>query len=125
MKMSAYEAFEAFPSLTALSFPAGESVVREGEAGAEVYIVGSGELEVTRRSSLGRTRRLGTLKAGDFFGEVGFLIKRGRTATVTAVGACEVYRIHASEIKAVIERRAEVRGLFENAALRRLRSVVD
>jgi MFS family permease len=63
----------------AVEFDAGESVIRQGEAGEHFYVVDSGELTVTvdgqPRPSLG---------PGDSFGEIALMRDLPRTASVTA-----------------------------------------
>ncbi len=62
-----------------LEYPAATSVVREGESGGELFIVVDGEVDIRRGS-----RRLATLGAGDFFGEIALITGSARTATVTS-----------------------------------------
>jgi CRP-like cAMP-binding protein len=61
-------------------FASGDTVTEEGAGGAGFFIVESGEAEVTVD---GRPR--GTIKAGDYFGEIALLTGSDRTATITAV----------------------------------------
>ncbi len=67
-------------SLVASRVPAGEVVVREGEASDCFYIIESGLVEVTQDGRV--LREEGT---GDFFGEIGLLRDVPRTATITAL----------------------------------------
>jgi small-conductance mechanosensitive channel len=69
-------------------FPAGAIVVRQGEAGDSLYIVGSGRVEVlvtphdvTSHDS-GQERVLATLGPGDYFGEMSLMTGALRSATV-------------------------------------------
>jgi CRP-like cAMP-binding protein len=63
----------------------GEVIFAEGSYGENVYVVKSGEVRVSKK--LGdKTIVIEVLKAGYFFGELGFIAKKPRTATVKAVG---------------------------------------
>jgi GNAT superfamily N-acetyltransferase len=62
----------------------GESVLRKGDGGTELFLILDGAVEVTD-SSHGRRRVLTTLGAGQMFGEAGFLMNSPRTADVTAI----------------------------------------
>lgn len=80
-----------------------QTVIRQGEPGVEMYVVMSGELEVTVRDETTDTdtqaqsqKRLGFLSAGAFFGEAPVLAPRHdtslllRSRTVTAVTDSEL-----------------------------------
>ena len=61
-------------------FAEGETVVMEGSGGAAFFLIESGEATV----SVGGRQR-GTLKPGDYFGEIALLDEGARLATVTAL----------------------------------------
>jgi CRP-like cAMP-binding protein len=61
-----------------IEYPAGTPVVREGDPGSELFIVVDGEVDV--RSG---ARKLATLGAGNYFGEIALITGSARTATVT------------------------------------------
>jgi len=63
-----------------VGFDAGQSLMHEGETGREFFVLMSGAAEVSRQG-----RRLGTIGAGDFVGELALLDKAPRNATVTAM----------------------------------------
>ena len=67
------------------SFASGDVIVREGESGIGLYIIGSGQVEVTQQRG-GRDEHLRTMGAGEVFGEIGLLADHPRTATVRATG---------------------------------------
>ena len=60
-------------------FSAGDTVTQEGAGGAGFFVVEQGEAEV----SVDGVAR-GTIKAGDYFGEIALLTGSDRTATITA-----------------------------------------
>lgn len=62
-----------------IDVPAGQVLAREGDFGAEFFVIDSGTAEVTRGGA-----RVAELGAGDFFGEMALLDEERRTATVTA-----------------------------------------
>ncbi len=61
-----------------LDVAAGKELIRENEHGSQFFILLEGEAEVRRRG-----RKVNTLRAGDFFGEIALLTDRLTTATVT------------------------------------------
>jgi predicted MFS family arabinose efflux permease len=68
---------------------AGEVVLREGDEPDDLSIVASGRLAVSTE----RAGHLAELAEGDYFGEIGLLHRVPRTATVTAVTDCELWRM--------------------------------
>jgi CRP-like cAMP-binding protein len=61
-----------------VEYPDGTMVVREGDPGSELFIIVHGEVDV--RSG---ARKLATLRAGTYFGEIALITGSPRTATVT------------------------------------------
>jgi CRP/FNR family cyclic AMP-dependent transcriptional regulator len=67
----------------------GEILFEEGNSGDWVYVVLSGEVEVSKTVD-GKTFILGTLKPGEVFGELALIGAVRRTATTRALGATRV-----------------------------------
>lgn len=63
---------------------AGETVLHKGEQGSAMYLILDGAIEV-RDQRHGHARVLGTLGAGQLFGEAGFLMGTPRSADVVAI----------------------------------------
>jgi CRP-like cAMP-binding protein len=72
---------------------AGDALVREGMRGSELFVIISGEAQVTRDGN-----DVTTLRAGDYFGELAVLRPAPRTATVTATTDMELLIVTAREL---------------------------
>ena len=72
---------------------AGATMVAEDAEADDFYVLTAGEAEVSARGEARSERKLGTLTAPDYFGEIGLLERRPRTATVRATTPCTVLRI--------------------------------
>jgi CRP/FNR family cyclic AMP-dependent transcriptional regulator len=66
------------------NFAAGEKIFAEGEIGAEMFIIQSGKVRISKRSK-DVEKTLVILEDGDFFGEMAVIDKGPRSATATAV----------------------------------------
>ena len=73
------------------NFRAGDVVVQEGELDDSFFVIVDGDATVHKGKTL-----LGALKAGDCFGEMGYLNKTKRTATVRAKTDVSVLRVNAT-----------------------------
>lgn len=73
---------------------AGTVVVREGDEPDDLFAIESGTVEVTTREA---SEPLAQLGSGDYFGEIGLLERRPRTATVTVTQDAVLYRIPGAE----------------------------
>ncbi|MDR2184574.1 MAG: GGDEF domain-containing protein [Treponema sp.] len=69
---------------------AGVQVFKEGDAGEELFILLSGELNAYVSQSDGTQRWMFKIKPGDFFGEMSVIANEPRSATITAKIASDV-----------------------------------
>lgn len=76
-------------SMRPRTFHADETVVVEGDEAAHLYLVRTGEFEVSSMAS----GRLATFGAGDFFGEIGLMRRVPRTASVRCSSDGETWEI--------------------------------
>jgi CRP-like cAMP-binding protein len=98
--------------------PAGEVVMRQGDMGDHLYVVDSGDLEVTATLN-GRTSRLGDLRRGDFFGEIALLKGTPRTATITATTAATLWTLSADSLNVWMEKTPMLRERIRETIRRR------
>jgi MFS superfamily sulfate permease-like transporter len=72
-------------ALVRRTYERGDTVVREGDTGRELYIIARGTASVTLKlAGTRRVNRLATFSAGTVFGEVALLDEQPRSATVEA-----------------------------------------
>jgi CRP-like cAMP-binding protein len=107
-----------FQCLVVRQYHAGEVLCREGDIGRALFILEEGEVEIYRKGpsrapqlsdhegtlSLenkvwgDESRKIASLKSGDYFGEISLIDEQPRTATVTAVGKVRAYLLYKTEI---------------------------
>ncbi len=100
------------PTLCPGIFPAGEVIIREGDPGDSLFIMQSGEVEITKQLTLvldedtPKERVFIRLNAenGVYFGEMGLLENETRSATVTALTDCSLLELHQKDFLDLIER---------------------
>jgi CRP-like cAMP-binding protein len=66
------------------NYAAGEKIFAEGEIGAEMFIIQTGKVRISKRST-DTEKTLVVLEDGDFFGEMAVIDKGPRSASATAV----------------------------------------
>ena len=99
-----------------VAFAAGTVILREGDAADALYVLVDGEVEVTARGELaGGERRIRTMTAPSYFGEIGVLERIPRTATVAALTACQCLRIEGEALLATLTSAPPSSSLMENA----------
>jgi CRP-like cAMP-binding protein len=79
------------------SVDAGTVVIREGADADDFFVLTAGEVDVTAGGESGVEQSLGMLTAPNYFGEIGLLEQRPRTATVTTITSCTMLRISGTD----------------------------
>lgn len=97
-------------------FSQGEEIIVEGDIDDSFYIITSGDVEVYKDNSL-----IGHLKTGDCFGEMSYLSKERRTATISARDNVELMKINATLIEqASVECQLRFSKVFMQTLVKRL-----
>jgi cAMP-dependent protein kinase regulator len=94
----------------------GTVVINEGEEGRGLFVVLSGELDVSRRQADGSTVPLGGLRTGDVFGEMSLLRNVRTTATVVAQRSATVLFLAREYVARIVEAMPEIRSYLEALA---------
>jgi predicted MFS family arabinose efflux permease len=79
------------------SVEGGTVLIREGDAPDDFFVLTAGEVAISAAGESGVDRPLDVGVAPNYFGEIGLLEHRPRTATVTATTPCVVQRISGTD----------------------------
>lgn len=85
----------------------GDEIIKQGDEGDGFYIIDTGEVEVSTRTSEGAVKKIAVLKGSDYFGEAALLNNKARGATVTCT----------TEVSTFFLSRADFQKLFGANAL--------
>ncbi len=106
--------------LTHAPFTAGETVTKQGAVAHFLYILASGSVEIRRRVEDGSfAKRVATIDAPSFFGEMGLMTGEPRTADVVALTDVECYRLDRTGLQRILEERPEVAAEFSKTLAKR------
>lgn len=105
-----------------VSYAAGESILAEGDASDAFYIVKSGAVEITKGNP---PQELAVLREGDFFGEMGVLLRAPRSASVLAVAPTELYRIMGDDFFGLLRNHPEMMERIRSTMITRYAANVD
>jgi small-conductance mechanosensitive channel len=90
-------------------FARGDVITKQGNVAHWLYIISFGEAEVLYEPpNGGMPRVVGTLRAGEFFGEMALLSGDARSATVIAKTDVECYRLDRAAFQALLGARPEL-----------------
>lgn len=103
--------FEIARRTSEVTYPAGATVVREGDPGDRLCIVVSGVVEVTRGDRVVRS-----LHAGDYFGEISLIDGRPRSATVVAVDDVVILELRSEDFDSLLNVAHVARVVMTNLA---------
>jgi CRP-like cAMP-binding protein len=107
-----------------VSAKAGDFIFREHDAGADMFIIRSGRVELLKEYA-GQERQIALLEVGDFFGEMSLLEDQPRELSARAVGGVELLRIDASTFDRIVQEAPEIPVRMLRKLARRLRDYQD
>jgi small-conductance mechanosensitive channel/CRP-like cAMP-binding protein len=101
------ERAELAGKIRAREVAAGVVVVRQGEVGDSLYVLGEGLLDVEVARD-GRNSVRDRIAPGEVFGEISLLTGQGRSATISAALDSVVFEIHRADLDPILRRRPEL-----------------
>lgn len=97
----------------------GSVVIREGDEPDDLFAIAEGTLEA--RTGEGPAEHvISTMNEGDYFGEIGLLEKRPRTATVVAATPARLFRIPGAEFLRIVNGGPRVSPMLLSVVAKRL-----
>lgn len=84
-----------------------EVIIEQGELGDSLYLIARGVVRVSQ-SEEGEHHDLGTLMAGDFFGEMALMHHESRSATIRTVTPCQLYELPREALEELFEEHPEI-----------------
>jgi CRP-like cAMP-binding protein len=106
--LSDADLFELGSYLHHLSFAPGEHILRQGDDGASMYFVVTGQVRILYRAGDGSEQPVSLMESGDFFGEASLLTGEMRSASAVAQSRVDCYRLDKEGLQRVVSRRPEL-----------------
>jgi len=107
-------------SLRPRTAAAGDTIIRKGEPGSEMYLICRGEVEVLDGSG----KMVATLHEGDFFGEVALLLSEPRIATVRAKTLCDLFVLDKADFSRILREHQQFAEEIQKIARERYNKAV-
>src|SRR5919107_2401576 len=85
----------------------GETLFRAGDPGESLYLVRSGEVELSIQDNVGQKITLDTARLGDFFGEIALLDAGPRTATAVALSDAELIELDRDDLLLLFQKKPD------------------
>jgi serine/threonine protein kinase len=110
------EIWEITNAASWLEFEPGDEIISEGDIDNSFFVITSGDVRVTKGD-----QDLGELRAGDCFGEMGFIAGKKRTANIIAMSRVTVLKIRAALMeRASLRCQLHFHRVFLNTLVERL-----
>ncbi len=87
-----------------ISFPAGATIVSQGDQGDAFYLIQAGTVQVVVDSGAGNSEVVAVLGPRDWFGEMALLSGEPRSATIQSVGETKLWRLRLEDWDELIEK---------------------
>lgn len=96
-------------ALVPITFPDGHTVVEQGHAGEDFYIIEEGKAIVFQRKNEDEQQvEVSQLGPGDYFGEIALLFNRPRAATVRASGTLKCVKLDRARFERLLGNLADI-----------------
>jgi len=108
-----------------IDVPQGHTVITQGEIGNKMYLVLSGELEVSIILPNGDALIVNKINNGESFGEIALFDQRLRTASVKAITPCTLIEVERQQFVTFLSNHPEVTLQLLNIFSKQIRTTND
>lgn len=112
------------PAISSLSLTAGDILFNEGDESCSVYLLRKGKLRVYQERN-GEQKQLGEIISNELVGEIAFIDKKPRTATVEAMEDSELVELPIGDFDAYLDKQPIWMKTVFRTLINRLRSVLN
>jgi len=91
-----------------------------GDPPGSLYMIKSGEVEIFTKNRQGKRVMLGTLKSGNFFGEISLLFNKPRMASAKTIRAAELLELTKEDLEACLLQFPQLRSTLKEISSERL-----
>lgn len=130
--LTSHQLGRIFHAMQKRRYHVGERLFQEGQIGKAVFIVRSGQVELTRETNDGKNRVLGKLGPGQIFGEMALLEQLPRTASATVIEDGDIYLLYTAALESLIQHHPQIgvkllrnMSVMLSALLRRTNHMID
>jgi len=106
--------------LTTQSYLDGEYVMRQGEVGTSMYLIGSGAVKVTIGDRTDQEQEVAQLGAGNFVGEIALLTSGRRTANIITLVPSNLLKLEKKDFNRFLDQNPALRTKIQKEAGKRL-----
>lgn len=94
-------------SIESITVPEGRILFEAGQPGESIFVIDSGEIELSIKDNVGQKIVLAVARKGDFFGELSLLDSGPRSATAVALTDSELITLHRDDLILLFTRKPE------------------
>lgn len=107
------------PTIMLYSYDKGETVFSQGQKGDAFYIIYQGSVDIRLKQWLVLSKKIATLKAGDFLGEIALISDEPRTASVVCTEPTMLFTLISEDFKFVLHENPAAAEEMRKIAARR------
>jgi CRP-like cAMP-binding protein len=109
-----HEIFERYGK----TYPAGATIFKEGDIGAEMFIIQAGQVKITKKTA-NEEKTLVILSEGDFFGEMAVIDREPRSASAVAIAETKCIVLNQEVFEATMQSNIHiVKKILRNMSAR-------